>query len=88
MFEWWRSFGDIKNCECCGTTLSKEFSTINVHHLLPKAKYKEVALNTDYFMLLCPKCHTEFETSPSEKKHKIIYERTKIALEHYINNKR
>jgi 5-methylcytosine-specific restriction endonuclease McrA len=83
MYEWWGSFGDYKSCECCGATLPKEFSTINVHHLLPKAKYKEVALNTDYFMLLCQKCHSEFETSPSENKHKIIYDKTKIAKEKY-----
>jgi len=82
MFEWWKSFGGIKTCENCGLRLPNEFSTINVHHLLPKHKFKNQALNTNYYMLLCQDCHTGFEVFPN-KKHESIYNRTKIALKDY-----
>lgn len=79
MHEWWKTFGDFKTCECCGVEIQGEFSIVNVHHLLPKAKYKDVDLNTDYFMLLCGDCHTSFEIAPNRIKHKAIYDRTEIA---------
>jgi len=36
-----------------------------VHHLLPKSieKYKKIALNSEYWMLLCGDCHSNWENS-------------------------
>lgn len=76
MYDWWNSFGILKYCECCNKRLPTMFSTINVHHLLPKAKYKEEALNIDYFMLLCADCHSSWEIMP---KNEIIKKRTEEA---------
>lgn len=85
MFEWWKSFGIDRYCDCCDKRLPLEFSVTFVHHLLPKSKYKDVALDSNYFMLLCADCHTSFEISPNKIKHKAIYERTKEALKKYYD---
>jgi 5-methylcytosine-specific restriction endonuclease McrA len=83
MYKWWESHGDFKTCENCGIGLPFEFSTANVHHLLSKAKYKNLASNPDNFMLLCMKCHNGWEISPNENKHKAIYDKTQIVKDKY-----
>lgn len=83
MYKWWKTFGDFKTCESCGVEIQNKFSVINVHHLLPKAKYKDVALDPRYFMLLCGDCHTSFEIAPNRIKHKEIFIRTEIAKNQY-----
>jgi hypothetical protein len=88
MYEWWKSFGDRKYCQCCNKQIPLEFSTINIHHLLPKRNYKDVDKCTDYYMLLCAECHGGFETSPNKIKHKAIYEATDIAKNKYYENTR
>lgn len=87
MYEWWKLFGNRKQCWNCSQILPSEFSTINIHHLLPKSKYKDVDKCTDYFYLICNTCHSEFETSPNKIKHKAIYEATDIAKNKYNENR-
>jgi hypothetical protein len=83
MFEWWKSFGSRKHCQSCNVLLPNFFSTINVHHLLPKHKFVDVKFDEKYWMLLCEKCHCSWELSPSNKN---IEERTKKAKNDYENN--
>ncbi len=83
-FELFRKFYDehpIKKCEQCGINIYKCLS-INVHHLLPKAieKYKKVALESKYWMLLCGNCHSAWENSSVGDKIKI---RTDLAKEEF-----
>ncbi len=83
MYEWWNSFGSNKKCESCGCLLPKEFSTVNVHHLLPKQKYKNVEFKSKYWSLLCFTCHNQWETYPNNE---YIQKKTKEALEDYHRN--
>lgn len=83
MLNWWKSLGTYKYCENCGLILPTTFSVNNVHHLLPKAKYRDVSLNTSYFMLLCNDCHGSYEISPNRIKHKTIFDRMNQALKNY-----
>lgn len=84
MYDWWFSFGYNKKCEACSIKLPYYFSTLNVHHLLPKSKYKDVKLDSKYWMLLCQDCHSKWENYPIDVK---IIERTEIAKNNYMKIK-
>jgi 5-methylcytosine-specific restriction endonuclease McrA len=84
MEEWWKTKGVFKHCECCSKLLPRQFSTINVHHLLPKSKYPEVFLNSEYWMLLCADCHMSWELSG---KSEFIKNKTQEASKHYNLNR-
>lgn len=44
------------HCQCCGNG-DKE---IEVHHIMPLAKYKDLACNTDNGICLCHDCHEKY----------------------------
>lgn len=51
-----------KRCIECDKYISKDaFGRINVHHLLPKARYKKYILEHWNFALVCPECHAQCE---------------------------
>lgn len=50
-----------KTCFECNSKIN-ELRSYNVHHCLPKAKYKEIALDSKYWLLLCLECHSKVET--------------------------
>ncbi len=72
-----------KRCEQCNINISQCLS-INVHHLLPKSieKYKKIALDSRFWMLLCGNCHSSWENSNKGDKITI---RTKIAKNEFNN---
>ena len=53
----------VHKCENCGCNIYGENLSIYHHHILPKSKYEEFALNIKNLILLCLKCHTEVESS-------------------------
>ena len=72
-------------CEECSRVIREEyFGTINVHHTLPKAneKYKSIALNPKYWMLLCQDCHSSWEISNKGDK---IRQRTEENIKIFEN---
>lgn len=83
MHDWWLK--QPKKCGNCGYDTPKQFSVMNVHHLLPKAKFRDIQLNSLYFMLLCNDCHGSFELSPNRIKHMFIYRNMENAKIHYNN---
>ena len=48
---------DGNKCKCCG--YDKE---LEVHHILPYNKYKELQVDTDNGITLCHDCHLKYET--------------------------
>lgn len=43
------------NCQCCGTNDSLE-----VHHILPISKYKDLASDEGNMVSLCSNCHSRY----------------------------
>lgn len=76
----WYNTRPERRCEQCGERLPLQFSTVYVHHLLPKAKYKDVKFDSSYWMMLCVDCHSTWEQS---FKGDVIRLRTEEALDRY-----
>ncbi len=82
MYEWWTTWPEVKYCEQCNKRLPKQFSTMQVHHLLPKnlKEFKKVMFEEKYWMLLCNNCHKSWE---DHLRGDIIKERTQKAKNEY-----
>lgn len=70
MYEWWASFGKYKRCMACGKLLPKEFSTVNVDHLLEWKKWPQYKFYTPFFFLVCINCHDMKSSGFPLSKHK------------------
>jgi len=72
MYKYWSNFGVVKRCMGCGKRLPKDFSTINVDHLLMKSvlRYSKLSTDSRFFFLVCSSCHKLKEDGYPVEKHK------------------
>src|SRR6185437_9965424 len=73
-----------KTCFECGRFIS-QLTSCNVHHCLPKSRYKNIALDTTYWVLVCFDCHQSTETNINNTPK--IKEHTIKLKEKYLENK-
>lgn len=51
-----------KVCQCCG----EQEKQLQVHHIFPLAKYKDLACDKSNMVLLCESCHRRYENRYEE----------------------
>jgi len=51
-------------CECCGASLGSEPNLMNFHHILEKRNYPEYRHKEWNIAILCPDCHSRYESNP------------------------
>ena len=61
---------DNYRCQCCGKKIRKK---LEVHHIMPFAKYEGLAKNSGNVISLCHKCHQKYHDIYREKENSVTF---------------
>lgn len=61
---------DNYRCQCCGKKIRKK---LEVHHIMPFAKYEDLAKNSGNAICLCHKCHKKYHDIYRERENSVTF---------------
>lgn len=67
-------------CECCQKKLGFEPLTTYFHHILEKRNYPELRHEKENIAILCPECHSRYETFPDNVPYLVNLRKTMLDL--------
>lgn len=81
----------VPKCESCGKRLYFQPNLVNFHHVLEKRNFPEYRHDEDNIAVVCPECHSSYETNPDtvpemKKRRKAVIEKMMNKLIEDIEN--